>query len=142
MQRNADGSVNFVETLREIEDAGVDANSILEAFGLRFRAVGNPSNRAWLGMRTRTEEGQLLVSQVRRGTPAYDAGLNVGDEILAIDEDTLARWLKDPEALIPGQRMNFRINDNGQIRDIVAFLRQESVRRQESAAPPTPAWRR
>ena len=30
--------------------------------------------------------GRLVVTQVRRGTPAHEAGLNVDDEILAIDE--------------------------------------------------------
>jgi len=37
-------------------------------------------------MTTRNDAGRLLVSQVRRGTPAYDAGFNVDDEILAIDD--------------------------------------------------------
>ncbi len=27
-----------------------------------------------------------MITQVRRGTPAYEAGLNVDDEILAIDD--------------------------------------------------------
>ena len=31
--------------------------------------------RAWLGMTTRNDDGRLVVSQVRRGTPAHAAGL-------------------------------------------------------------------
>ncbi|MCA9311179.1 MAG: PDZ domain-containing protein, partial [Phycisphaerales bacterium] len=46
-------------------------------------------------------EGRLFVTEVRRGTPALDAGLNVDDEILAINgfrvapsalDDRLARY--------------------------------------------------
>lgn len=38
-------------------------------------------------------------------------------------EDTLERWLRNPEALIPGQRMNFRVSDPAERRAIVDFLR-------------------
>jgi predicted metalloprotease with PDZ domain len=57
----------------------------LKAYGLRFRPAA-PSNRAYLGAITRNDNGRLVVSQVRRGTPAYDGGLNVDDEILAIND--------------------------------------------------------
>jgi len=36
--------------------------------------------------------------------------------------DTLERWLADPEALIPGQRMNYRVADAQDRRDLVAYL--------------------
>jgi cytochrome c len=35
---------------------------------------------------------------------------------------TLDRWLADPENLIPGQRMNYRIDDAAERADIVAWL--------------------
>ena len=35
---------------------------------------------------TRNDNGRLVVSLVRRGTPAHQAGVNVDDEILAIDD--------------------------------------------------------
>jgi predicted metalloprotease with PDZ domain len=61
----------------------------LETFGLRFRPVeapgANRSANAWLGMSTRNNAGRLVVTQIRRGTPAFAAGLNVDDEILAIN---------------------------------------------------------
>lgn len=34
----------------------------------------------------------------------------------------LISWLKDPEALIPGQSMGFRLNDDKEIIDVVAYL--------------------
>ena len=41
---------------------------------------------AYIGGGTRVENGRLIVSSVRRGTPAIDAGLNVDDELIAIDD--------------------------------------------------------
>lgn len=40
----------------------------------------------WLGMQTRLDNGRLLVIEVRRGTPAFDAGITVDDELIAIDD--------------------------------------------------------
>jgi cytochrome c len=41
-------------------------------------------------------------------------------------ETTLNRWLTDPEALVPGQRMNFRVPSADDRADLIAFLRRES----------------
>jgi predicted metalloprotease with PDZ domain len=57
---------------------------------------------------------RLLVTEVRRGTPAFDAGLMVEDEILALDDyrvpaDRVAERLKayrpgDPVTLLVARR--------------------------------------
>jgi predicted metalloprotease with PDZ domain len=65
--------------------AELEYTEALNAYGMRFRAA-TPTNRAYLGAATRNDNGRLVISQVRRGTPAYEAGLNVDDEILAIDD--------------------------------------------------------
>ena len=41
-------------------------------------------------------------------------------------DTTLNRWLTDPEALIPGQRMNIRVLSADDRVDLIAFLRRES----------------
>jgi len=67
----------------------LDYKEALDTLGLRFRSVSVPADRpgrAWLGIGTRNDAGRLLVTQVRRDTPALAAGLNVDDEILAIDD--------------------------------------------------------
>ena len=66
----------------------LDYTEALDVFGLRFRPVGAPvgGGRAYLGASTRNDSGRLLVTQVRRDTPAAEAGLNVDDEILAIGD--------------------------------------------------------
>ncbi len=43
------------------------------------------SKDPWLGVWTRDEDGQMTVKGVVTGSPAYNGGLNVNDEILALD---------------------------------------------------------
>jgi predicted metalloprotease with PDZ domain len=62
----------------------LDYRPALDWFGLHLVA-GRSSTAGWLGAQMRTEDGRLVVAGVPRGTPAFDAGLNAGDELLAID---------------------------------------------------------
>jgi predicted metalloprotease with PDZ domain len=67
----------------------LDYKEALDAFGLRFKAAQQPAERVskpWLGITTRNDNGRLVITQVQRGSPADLAGLNVDDEILAIDD--------------------------------------------------------
>ena len=64
----------------------LDISEALDAYGLRFAPVDVSGARPTIGVGTRADNGRLVVSQVRRGTPAFAAGLNVDDEILAIDD--------------------------------------------------------
>ncbi len=69
----------------------LDHEPLLGWFGLRF-APAKPEEEpaAWLGAKTAVREGRLVVTEVRRGTPAFEAGLNVDDEILAIGDYRVA----------------------------------------------------
>ena len=42
------------------------------------------------------------------------------------EDKTLDAWLTNPQALIPGQRMNFRVALPEDRADIIAYLRQQS----------------
>jgi predicted metalloprotease with PDZ domain len=70
---------------------------------------GIPEEKAgWIGAGTRVDGGRLLITEVRRGTPAFAAGLSVDDEILALGDyrvppDRLAERLK---AYRPGERVS------------------------------------
>lgn len=75
----------FFQAAAESTDE-LDYTEALDYYGLPFRAVDPRTARAFLGTTTRTDNGRLLVTGVRRGTPAFDAGLNVDDEIVAIDD--------------------------------------------------------
>jgi cytochrome c len=43
---------------------------------------------------------------------------------LSWDEATLDRWLTDPEAVVPGNDMSFRLDNSAERADIVAYLKQ------------------
>lgn len=55
---------------------------------------------------------------------AYSAALNKTH--FAWDESSLERWLTDPDALIPGNEMDFLLPNPQERRDIVSYLRQTS----------------
>lgn len=46
---------------------------------------------------------------------------------LTWNEETLDRWLTNPQGLIPGQRMNVRVKDAQDRADLIAFLKQQSL---------------
>jgi predicted metalloprotease with PDZ domain len=76
------------EFWRDAIDGAGDLNyaPALDVFGLRFKsAVPPPDAKPWLGIVTRNDAGRLVVTQVRRDGPSRLAGLNVDDEIVAID---------------------------------------------------------
>jgi predicted metalloprotease with PDZ domain len=79
--------------LGEFFDRSVDATAELEVepalawLGLRRRpkpprdGEETPAN---LGVKTRVDDGRLIVLEVRRGSPAWDGGVAPGDEIVAL----------------------------------------------------------
>jgi predicted metalloprotease with PDZ domain len=102
-----------LETTEEL-----DYEPALAWYGLRFvesedsdaeqdKAAKEPDEPAgWLGVDTEVQSGRLVVIQVRRGTPAYEAGVNVGDEILALGDYRVLPegWDERLKAYRPGQK--------------------------------------
>ncbi len=69
----------------------LDYGDALSWFGLEFRTDPKKPDddekpAAYLGLTARNDSGRLVVTQVKRGTPAFDAGVNVDDEIIALDD--------------------------------------------------------
>lgn len=73
---------NALETTEEL-----DYTEALDWYGLRFRQQERRSGppRIVTGVTAGTTGGRIVVSRLQRGTAAYDAGLNVDDEILAVN---------------------------------------------------------
>jgi predicted metalloprotease with PDZ domain len=72
----------FSKYVRGRED--IDYNSILSAFGLRLDS-GSGREAAYLGADLRQDGERYSITAVPKGTPAYEQGLNTGDQIIAID---------------------------------------------------------
>jgi len=92
--------------------AEVDYAPALDWLGLDLRAPPAPSDPpAWLGVKTRNDGGRLIVANVPRQTPAFDAGVNPEDEILAIDDFRVSADQLDKrlESYTPGQKVTLLV---------------------------------
>jgi predicted metalloprotease with PDZ domain len=111
--------------------AELDYTEVLDLLGLRFRAAdAGRSGRAWMGATTRNDAGRLVVAQVRRDSPATAAGLNVDDEIIAIDDfrvraDQLAQRLGQ---YAPGDTIRLLVARRDQLMTIELALGAEPAR--------------
>ncbi len=121
----------FTRALETTEE--LDYAEALSWYGLRFRPVeadhGSARRRAWTGLVTKTDNGRLVVSQVRRGTPVYEAGLSVDDEVLAIND-----YRVRPEQLAarldqyrPGERVTIMVARRDKILRLDVTLGEEPL---------------
>lgn len=65
--------------------------------------------------------------------PDYDYSPALRTSRVVWTDATLEAWLRDPEAVIPGQRMGYRLDDADERRAVVAFLR--SLRASSRSSP-------
>jgi cytochrome c len=80
-----------------------------------------PAHRGVFGRRAGQAPGFNYSPAVRRANLVWTAA-------------NLDRWLANPQALIPGQRMNFRLGDPALRADVIAYLRAQSSRNAPAAA--------
>ncbi len=73
-----------------------------------------PSHRGVFGRTAGTVEGFNYSTAVKNSGVVWN-------------EQTLDTWLTNPQAMIPGQRMNFRIANEADRADIIAYLRQQTA---------------
>lgn len=106
--------------------APLDYSAALDYYGLRFgpgkdggeRADGEPE--AHLGLEAREENGRLRVTRVARGGPAWQAGVQPGDELIAIDDRRVPSEGLDKALarLEPGARASLLVARWGRLRTI------------------------
>jgi cytochrome c len=64
---------------------------------------------------------------------SYSAALKASN--LVWNETTLDRWLANPQALVPGTKMMFSVDDAQDRADVIAFLKEKAASDLSSAAP-------
>ncbi|HVN02949.1 MAG TPA: PDZ domain-containing protein [Bryobacteraceae bacterium] len=106
--------------------AELDYHEALAWFGLRF-AEESASGRAWLGADTEERDGRLVVTRIRRGTPAYRSGLDTGDEIVSFNgfRVTPAEWDRQLSNCKPGDRLALQVDRRGRLIEIHVTLGEE-----------------
>lgn len=77
---------------------------------LEYNGVG-PTHKNLIGRRAGTAPGYSYSDALKNSQVVWN-------------EETLRRWLTDPEKLIPGQRMYFSVPDAQERANIVAYLLQ------------------
>jgi predicted metalloprotease with PDZ domain len=111
----------------------LDLAPALEHLGLRFRGADGASREehdeapGWLGATTEVQEGRLVVTEVRRETPAHGAGINVDDEILAIDDQRVPAggWDELLGHYPPGTAVEILVARRGRLRRIPVTLAEK-----------------
>ena len=120
-------------TLALDSTAELDYTEALDWLGLEFSdPAAEEEERGWVGLLTRATDGRLVVAQVQRDTPAFTAGFNVDDEILAIGDHRVLpdAWSERVARAAPGSTLSVLVSRRG-------GLRRLSV---EVAADPTFRW--
>jgi predicted metalloprotease with PDZ domain len=84
----------------------------------------SPAPGGWLGAQVTNENGRAMVKSVLEGSPAWTAGLNTGDELLALDgwrvtADSLAERLADRR---PGTAVLLTVFRRDELRSIRVVL--------------------
>jgi len=123
-----------------------DFEPILSPIGLQLKADETNRGKSYVGADLVEDSGRLTVRNVRADTPAYEQGLNSGDQIVAIDgyRASQARLQQYVGERKPGDKVRLTIFRTDRLRDIELTL-GENLRRDYSFVPvanPTDQQRR
>jgi len=107
-----------------------DYNAYFAAAGLRLVNVNAHSNEPSWGASTALVSGKLLVQSVSRGSSAWEGGLNVNDEIIAVNgfrvSDDLTRFVTGRKV---GEKLEVLVARDGKLLTLqVPLVKDESVR--------------
>lgn len=75
----------------------------------------------WLGLKLKSTEGRLLVTNVIADTPARQAGINAGDEIIALDGfriNTKSSWDKLLKSYRAGEKVTATVSRRNRLQQI------------------------
>ncbi|MBW4552652.1 MAG: M61 family metallopeptidase [Aphanocapsa sp. GSE-SYN-MK-11-07L] len=90
----------------------------LHPFGLELQAEVNPDDQPYLGMSVKTDRATTQIQAIDSGSPAEQAGLNVGDEVLAMAgfRITADQWSERLKNYQPGDRLDLTVFHQDQLR--------------------------
>ncbi|ADB38082.1 M61 family metallopeptidase [Spirosoma linguale] len=106
----------------------INYNTYLEPVGMQLINVAARTQDGFLGAATTVANGKATISSVRRGSAAYQDGLNVGDEVISVDGfrvgDDLLRFVSGRRV---GDKLLVLVNRAGQLREIPVTLTQNPL---------------
>lgn len=122
-------------------EAEIDYSGIVKGLGLQLVATEANKGKAYLGADLAEEGGRLTIRTVPAGTPAYEQGLNTGDQIVAIDGNRasnafLTTYLGERK---PNDKVKLTLFRFDQLRDVTFTLGSNTRKSYRFAAVETPA---
>ncbi len=105
----------------------LDFSSALEWFGLRFKTLDKPvrdasdkTGEVWIGSDSSSTDGRLWVRRVLRGSPSDIAGVNVDDELIALDGYRVdpASWPERLGMYQPGDSLPLTVARRGKLLEL------------------------
>lgn len=124
----------FSKYVRGTED--IDYNAIVSGIGLELRGDAANANRAYIGADFAEDAGRLTVRSLPSDAPAYEQGLNTGDQIVAIDGNRASQafvtsYIAEKK---PGDKVRMTIFRFDRLRDI-EFTLGGNMRRNYTFVP-------
>jgi predicted metalloprotease with PDZ domain len=117
-------------------EADIDYNAIMSGIGLKVDISEPNRTRAYIGADLAEESGRLTIRSVPADTPAYEQGLNTGDQIVAVDgyragQTFLQSYLAEKK---PNDKVRLTIFRFDKLRD-VTFTLGGNMRKEYSFSP-------
>lgn len=117
----------FKKYVRGTDD--IDYAAIFAGIGLDVTTSGGKSDRGYIGFDLSETNGSLTIRSIPAGSPAYDQGLNTGDQVVAIDgyrasTAFLQSYLSDKR---PGDKVRLTFFRFDRLRDIDFTLGKDGL---------------
>lgn len=96
-----------------------------EVWGSPLEEVMSSELRPLMGIAGQTQDGKCRVTEVFRGLPAHEAGLQPGDVIRTVDDEDISTFEEVSQAVLkrrPGQKMRLEIDRDGELLKVEVVL--------------------
>lgn len=121
----------------------IDYSGIVNGIGLQLSTKETSSGKAYVGAEMNQSGDRLTIRSIAAGTPAYEQGLNTGDQIIAVDgyrasQTFLQSYIGQKK---PNDKVNLTIFRFDKLREISFTLGADARKEYEfsSVAQPTDA---
>lgn len=120
--------------------AEIDYDSIFNGIGLTLTSKKTNAGNAYIGATLSESDGKLTIRSIPSDTPAYDQGLNTGDQLIAIDgyratNSFVQSYIAEKK---PGDKVKLTIFRFDKIRDITFTLGSSDSKTYEFAIVDSP----
>lgn len=129
----------FYKALETTQD--LEFNTYLKPFGLQLKSEIKSPDIPHLGITVKSEHGMTVVKYVELYSPAYDMGIDAGDELLALEglrvsADDLNQRLKDYN---PGDSITLTLFHEDQLKTLTVTLAEPKPTSYYIAPLPNPS---